>query len=249
MNLHGYLLEKNFFTAEQLEVVKSRILTYARSIFKIDFKNWKDMNAALPQLSIDFPDKRKKLYDFSQLCPEISGFVSNEKVQNVLKEQGFTNPILKNTNIRLDIPESCDFFLVDWHQDLNNLDGDKSLTFWIPLHDLNDETGGIFALDVPGFELKQYPGEKVPKGYERVIVESIPGSKPLDLQFKQGDALVFAPFLIHKSKKGTSAPRWTLILRFDCLDSYFEITGKERSFDKFVTDDPFLRQRNAKNAY
>jgi ectoine hydroxylase-related dioxygenase (phytanoyl-CoA dioxygenase family) len=138
---------------------------------------------------------------------------------------------------------------VDWHQDLNNLDSEKSFTFWMPLQDISDETGGVSVIDMDQFEEKKWPGILNEKNYETVAIESIPKGSSKDVHMKEGDLLIFNPFLVHKSFRGKSKIRWTLIVRYDCLDTFYQITGHERKSKRFTTADPYLKAKSVKDLY
>lgn len=242
----GFVVDKSFFSDEDLCVLKNRITEYARAILKKpSIKDFDDLTGNIHL----FGKNRSFFFDVCQLAPEINQLCYSPKIAQLLESLQITNPILKNTNIRLDIPDECDFFLVDWHQDLNNLDSEKSFTIWIPLCDINDHTGGVTVIEQEQFMEKYWEGNLNKDGYETVEVNKIPNSTEKKVYMSYGDILIFNPFLVHKSFKGTKLPRWTLILRFDCLDKFYNITGAERKTKRFTTTDPYLKSKNAQSLY
>lgn len=245
----GYVVVNSFFERGELDSLKDRLRQYANSVFGRNFKSFDEMNLEIPQLAEKYPEKRRFFFDICQLSPEINEICFSPKIKAALKNLEIKNPVLKNTNIRLDVINTCDFFLVDWHQDLNNLDSEKSFTFWMPLQDISEETGGVSVVDMDQFEEKKWPGVLNEKNYETVSIETIPNSSCRDVHMKEGDLLIFNPFLVHKSFRGQSKIRWTLIVRFDCLDKFYQITGNERKSKRFTTADPYLKAKSVQDLY
>ena len=240
----GYQVCPGVIAPSAVEDLRGRLLDYARAVFSIECSDWAELNARIPELSLKHPDQRKFLYNVCQLAPEAASFPRSPQVRKVLLEIGIHNPVLKNMNIRLDIPDSCDFFLIGWHQDLNNLDCERSCTFWVPIQDLDEDTGGLSVIETDPFQEVQWTSDNADE-YRQVEIERIPFAREKHLYPKSGDAVVFNPYLVHKSLKGIQACRWTVIFRFDCLDSFYQVTGRDRKSPKMITDDPYLRTRGA----
>jgi len=244
----GYTVCRGLISPSDIDDLRNRLLAYARAIFSIQCKDWAELNALMPQLALKHPEQRKFFYDLCQLAPEAALFPQSTAVRKVLSDIGIHNPVLKNMNLRLDVPDSCDFFLIDWHQDLNNLDCERSCTFWVPLHDLDKNSGGLSVLDTNPFEERQWTSSGADE-YRQVDISRIPSATENQLYPKAGDAVVFNPYLVHKSLKGIDACRWTVIFRFDCLDTFYQVTGRNRKSPKMTTDDPYLRSRGAAGVF
>lgn len=249
VNRCGFSLQKNAFDPSALDAIRACAVSYFETVTGETGHDWGSMNARFFDFCEKTPEKRRFLYNALQLAPELVSLAVSERMKEHLASAGVSVPILKNTNLRIDIPSHSDFFLIDWHQDLNNLDAERSYTIWMPLHDLDEETGALRVLRVPEFERKRQPVRRTEGGYDQVLIDEIPGGKEEAVFPQYGDALFFDPYLVHASLRGKSKVRWTLIMRFDDLATFYDVTGRERLSERQITPDPYLKARGGQEMF
>jgi ectoine hydroxylase-related dioxygenase (phytanoyl-CoA dioxygenase family) len=147
-----------------------------------------------------------------------------ENISKALMESENLAVHVSGTNVRADHPDE-DHYLYPWHQDyLYNLGSQDSVTFWIPMIDVDDVNGclmiapgsqkeGVYPvqandpLNTSKNSAKSFTIANLPKILDRFDLISVP--------MQAGDAVVFHGNLLHSSQANRSqATRWSLQFRY-----------------------------------
>lgn len=178
-------------------------------------------------------DKQKSnFYRALRYLPSINRLASSEKSLQLCTDLGMEFPVVMNSsNIRMDAPDGGKF-LFHWHQDLTYLLGSlNSVTFWIPLTEVNRHNGSIEVIPgshKQGFFPVEYRSQKllqkntVMSPSDIFLVEE-PKEPGLAIEANPGDVVVFSQMLLHRSIPNFSdTVRWAIQIRYsDVMDQAF----------------------------
>jgi ectoine hydroxylase-related dioxygenase (phytanoyl-CoA dioxygenase family) len=128
------------------------------------------------------------------------------------------------TNVRADHPGE-DHYLYPWHQDyLYNLGSQDSVTFWMPLVDVDDINGCLIVAPrshEKGIQpvVAQDPLNKHSNSAQSFLIADVnaalEGTPPITVPMSVGDVVVFHGNLLHASQANKSdATRWSLQFRY-----------------------------------
>lgn len=187
------------------------------------------------------------------MLPSIWQIAYDKSIYEILLRIGIKNPILcQKPNLRIDCKKlaiATEYYKLPAHQDYKGMQGSiNSVVISIPLVDVDKNLGALQVLPEShknGF-LKSKGSMENKTGLEALQAVEVElgsvDSKFLSIYQKQGDALVFSSFLLHRS--GTNildTPRYTLLLKFNDLeDRHFIEQGfvsPTKSIHESVVDD------------
>jgi ectoine hydroxylase-related dioxygenase (phytanoyl-CoA dioxygenase family) len=233
----GYLLLRNFFDQQALDLVRAE----AKQIFLIQLKR----NNLINSFDLSEAEFEKQLYalfkkDFQQIVycgKQAQHLISlhrlslNEKILQVLNELGLEFPVI---NVRPTL-----FFNsphlgkrdVDWkkpaHQDWRTTQGSLDSTIlWVPLMDIDKSLGALEI--VPGTHKLGLMKYETKSEYHSIAEDPECPFEFLSVEVEKGDALFFSTLLVHRSGNNTSGSvRWSCHFRYNNL---YEPTFIQRGF-------------------
>jgi len=218
---NGYVILKSFYSNADLNSMLDEINTVGKFIYG---------NFFYDQAWEENPEKQQRLYRVLRYLTSLRIFSGLEKNIELCHKLGLKLPAVMNScNIRMDTPTNQSLF--HWHQDITYLLGSlNALTFWIPLCDVNTQTGTVELL--PRSHNKGIYPYKITTQNKitsksllsptDIVLEKEPEGG-LVLEARKGDLVVFNQTLLHRSTPNCSqVTRWTVQLRYaDLLSEQF----------------------------
>jgi len=208
-NQSGFAIIKNLVSQNQ---VKSVLKIIAHNLSYYSSSKISKLHKGLLDLRLTNPKKFGLLFDTVQTLIINYQILSQNKILNLCKkilgEKG-SSIILTDVSLRLDPPMDRRNAL-EWHQDSSYFrQNDKcfdSLVLWIPLIDLNNDTGGLDVLS-ESYKIgqlkikKKLNSSKLYQSNQRKIEESkIKNFEEVNCNFlKKGDGIIMNMDQIHRS--------------------------------------------------
>jgi hypothetical protein len=199
---------------EILSLVSSKIT-------KID--SLKGAHMPLYKIFSNDPGARNLLYKYLQRIPSLYRIAGEPSLLELARALGITEPSVREAKIQMYLPwEKC--FFQPCHQDINSLDSERSVTFWIPLHEVDENSAVTFW---------NGSHREGPVRHEE-FCEDETGSYhvgvPEDLQKKYqteksktafGEIVALNRIAFHKSPEFETQlnARWTIVVRYDDLSA------------------------------
>ena len=176
-------------------------------------------------------DLKRYVHTFrtATMLPSIFNLAYDESILNILSNIGIKSPILcQKPNLRMDCEKlaiATEYYKLPAHQDYKGMQGSiNSVVISIPLVDVDETLGALQVLPEShkiGF-LKSKDSMQNKTNLDALKAVEIEVDEPenfISVPQKQGDALVFSSFLLHRS--GTNildTPRYTLLLKYNDLE-------------------------------
>lgn len=216
---HGFVVLRNFFdVARDLAPIADQIAWLGQRIGGDGFA-MADA-AAIERLSLE---QRGTLYRSLRYLPALAQLAARPGLLDLSRAFGIAFPlVLRSFNVRMDTPHR-DEFLFHWHQDITYLLGShNSLTYWIPLSQVDAEHGSIEVVDAShrdGIRALEYTGAKalepqtvLSPADARLVKE--PDDPTIPVEAEPGDLVAFSQYLLHRSTPNRSSGiRWTVQIR------------------------------------
>ncbi len=176
---------------------------------------------------------RRRLYDVIQGITALYQFSFTSPFLDIARDLGVEIPILKITQIRMDLPEDGRF-LIPPHQEINAIRSPNLIYMITPLVDISDQKGALRV--APG---SHKLGPIVPSIEENVDYQFIPEelyreTYPLQaVPMVVGEMLVLNMYTIHGSSPNvTRETRWQSVIRFEDAAQMPYLHGDD-SFQKY----------------
>lgn len=226
----GYLLLEQFFDKNKV----NNILLEAKKVFYRQFVRLGLVSQPFETLSIKAFDEamyaffEKDLKSFSHVGKQVQHLISlhqlslEQQVVELLKEVGLITPVISTRPVLFfnhrNLAKEKVYYLVDAHQDWRSMQGSlNSVVIWLPLMDITKEHGALQIL--PQSHKWGLRTNHIQNNFGMVKLSEKEEQSLIDVEVKQGDALVFSAFLVHKSGDNTSpTPRWSCHFRYNDLD-------------------------------
>ena len=180
------------------------------------------------------PGLKSKAYDLLGRLNSVTQVFGKELLTE-LAAQIIKEPIILNSvQVRLD--DNANNFILPWHQETNQI-SILTINLWMPLVNIDDKMGGLEVC--PGshlFGLRKHLEKSDDRQFESIPESVIKDHKKVRIQVKAGDALVFHPFLYHRSIPNTGSKiRLTVAGRLNELETSAYLRSQ---------DSPLLIPRN-----
>lgn len=196
----------------------------------VDTGQFKSLNEKYLFLKERFPKIKSHAYD---LMKKLNG---PNQVANSAELTGFAREIFKAPvlvdNVAIKIDDASNDQFCPYHQEVFGQISHSNLNVWIPLVDVNRDTGTLKY--VPDSHQKGYaPHCFYPehRNYHGIRAEALAGAKEALVEANRGDVVVFHPSLFHGSSPMVSAPspfiRWTLIVRYNSVRNVPYLTKED----------------------
>ncbi len=166
------------------------------------------------------PKKRSLIYNYIQRTPSLYQLANLEVLRNFANDIGMKKPSIREIKVQMYLPWEKLFFQ-DCHQDINSLDSENSVTFWFPLHYINEKS----AVSYHKYSHKEGPVkhkeyieeenglymEYIPKEYQEKYPEV---EKAI---VNEGDLIALNRLVFHTSPKFEEQDfaRWIVLVRYD----------------------------------
>ena len=233
-NENGYLIVRSIPEVKKsVNEIKKELLEFAK-IYNKDIKNL-NCKKIFELLKPD-SKSRKSFYNTLRYFFSITKLSCLKKLKDLSISVGLKHPVvMRSYNLRMDMPSDRKH-LFHWHQDITYLLGSKnSITFWIPLTQVNDKHGSIEIIPRShknGIYKFNYVGkEKISKqkymSPKDIKLKKSPKLKSKLLKAKPGDVVIFSQLLLHRSSKNYSNKiRWVAQVRHsDLCEKNFKDAG------------------------
>lgn len=156
----------------------------------------------------------------SQNLPEILGIPAIQKVRDALAVAGLDQPVVSLKPFPVMVSDALHieggYNLRPLHQEWPVMQGSSDgVICWIALHDITSDHNALHLL--PGSHiqgLREYHRTKCGTG---IIPEQLPGTEPLRMEIKAGDAVIFSCFTAHGSSPTGGDLRCAVTIRFNNL--------------------------------
>lgn len=158
---------------------------------------------------------RKYLYEALQDLPVVKKYGLNKKIYNIAKKLKIKIPILRTSQIRMDMPKD-ERFLIPPHQEVKGIRSPNMIFFITALKKITNDMGSL-ALSPGSFNL----GAIQPKVSKNVKYQYIQSSQyhnyPLiNFALNKGETILLNMHTIHGSRKNISNHiRWSSIVRIE----------------------------------
>jgi ectoine hydroxylase-related dioxygenase (phytanoyl-CoA dioxygenase family) len=223
---YGFLIIRNLFDKEQIQ----NITNQAQNIYKTQMMKL-NLISSLNINNQEFEDNIKILFknnfdtflNCGKQCQHIIDLWKlslDDKIINIIKFLGIKNPNISTRPVLFSnskyISKTDMNHTVPPHQDWASMQGSiNSIVCWIPLVDINQNLGSI-ALVPASHKLGLLSNEKKDSFG---LVDNFNDDDFKSCDVKQGDAIFFSSFLVHKSGDNiTSNIRWSTHFRYNDLD-------------------------------
>ncbi|MDZ7675944.1 MAG: phytanoyl-CoA dioxygenase family protein [Acidimicrobiales bacterium] len=124
-------------------------------------------------------------------------------------------PNLRVVTVRAD-PPGGERTLLPLHQDVRDLRSENAVNAWIPLQPV-DTGNGAMVVHAGSHRRGRIESTAVgPYGHLHVDPGWADGFDPVACQIEPGDAVLFSPYVLHRSAPNASRRiRWTVVVRYD----------------------------------
>lgn len=128
-----------------------------------------------------------------------------------------------------------------WHQDLFYTPSPvvpRTLTFWVPLHDMNERNGRMEYILGPR-ELQPHSPVSDHSRYHHIRPELLPSESRFSPLLRAGDVCIHTPYTVHRSLPNTdTAPRasWTLQFHRNSVRRFFSWRQAKYKVSKIRTE-------------
>jgi ectoine hydroxylase-related dioxygenase (phytanoyl-CoA dioxygenase family) len=254
---HGFLIVRNLFDKEHIQ----HITNQAQNIYKTQMMKL-NLISNLNINNQDFEDNIKILFtnnfdtflNCGKQCQHIIDLWKlslDDKIINIIKFLGIKNPNISTRPVLFSnskyISKTDMNHTVPPHQDWASMQGSiNSIVCWIPLVDINQNLGSI-ALVPASHKLGLLSNEKKDSFG---LVDNFNDDDFKSCDVKQGDAIFFSSFLVHKSGDNiTSNIRWSTHFRYNDLDeTTFVENGYPHAYIYKPIDDMLVPSFDTKKA-
>ena len=169
------------------------------------------------------PQLRSRIYENVQRIPALYQISAEEIVFEFSKMVGIGTPLVREAKVQMFLPWEPMFFQ-ECHQDINSLESERSVTFWIPLAPLPVDRAVRYWVGSHGAGPVEH--EIVENADAGIFLERVPAE--LQEQFPEvrsahadvGDVIALNRLLFHQSPEfeNQALARWSIVLRLDDLD-------------------------------
>lgn len=190
------------------------------------------------------PHLRTSVYGLLQRLPALHQVVALPFFYEFARQVGITKPLVREAKLQMFLPWEPMFFQ-DCHQDINSLESERSVTYWIPLVDLPEERAVRYW--VGSHVAGPVKHEIVEDKEQGIFLERIPLNKQREFEevratpAKIGDVIALNRLLFHKSPdfETQDLARWSIVLRVDDFDR----NALENPGPKFVECLPYSEEQ------
>lgn len=212
----GYLVIPGFVDSKLIDDTFSEInelLDYTFERQKIDASKFANVDEKYMYLRENFPGIKKNVYNLMKQLSSIH-FIANLKgLTDIIKN--ITESLLFVDSVQIRVDDPSNDYTLPLHQEGFGSISYSAISAWIPLVNINKNTGGIRF--VKGSHKNGFVKHGFVKDYHAIdhaLLENVKEEIP---DFQRGDVLLFDSKLFHGSnpsmnKKGI---RWTLVARFN----------------------------------
>jgi len=219
----GFLVFKEFLPRHEV----GRILADAQEVFRAQCQRFgypsgpelADVEAGMIRLFKEHPQDFMNCGKQAQHLISLHRLSLDARIVETLKEIGLgfpnisTRPVLYFNHPAL--AKKDVYWKVDAHQDWRSMQGSlNSMVVWLPLVDIDRSLGALEV--VPGSHREGLLTQRVEDGFG--MVDRFGDKDFISVELKQGDALFFSSFLVHRSGTNvTPRLRWSCHFRFNDL--------------------------------
>lgn len=210
----GYEFCENLIDVKSIEAIKRDMVAVMAQFCQVSPEDPKALDKSFADLTAQSRRLRGNVLKLFSRMASLPLLLSDKNLAAKVKELGIKLPVIQAYSIVCMEPGE-DRFLFLPHQDLKERTSLKSLVAWIPLSPCDGQGGlGVFPGSHQNGPIKH---EVSPEGHLKIPDENCCDfSKKEIVRFKEGDCLIFSPYLVHWSVPTTGNDvRWTAIVKVD----------------------------------
>jgi phytanoyl-CoA hydroxylase len=172
------------------------------------------------------PDLKSRAYDLLGKLNSVLQVFGKPSLTELTSNINDAPILLNSVQVRLD--DNNNTFVLPWHQETNQISL-LTVNLWVPLSDLEENMGGLEVC--PGSHksgLQSHIDKSDGYGFDRLPEALVNSFETLRIQPKAGDALVFHPFLYHRSLPNSSSKtRLTIAGRLNEIETSAYFRSKD----------------------
>jgi len=217
----GYVVLPNVLSKDNISSIYNQIESLIDEVIlnnKIDVESSFNLDEKYFALKEQNPDIKSHFYNMTRYLDSLLSSSSSSRIINHVKKLLLSDTTLsEGPQIRID--DTSNDRIVPFHQELSQI-SIKNVTLWIPLIDINGDTGGINI--IPKSHKNGYvPHEFYEEYHNYYCIKKdypIDNSRAIKVRANAGDAIAFDGASIHGSSPNkTNKIRWVLIIRYSGL--------------------------------
>ena len=195
-----------------------------------DFKKKQSIDKKIVYLQKKNDLFRKNLYDVMQGFPETANLGLNKKIYKVAKFLNIKVPILRTSQIRMDLPKDRRF-LIPPHQEVKGIRSPNMIFFISAMRDINNNMGSL-NLSPGSFLLNSLLPKTSDKNKYQFVDKKIYKKYPLIFfPLLAGETILLNMNTIHGSRSNISKKiRWSSIVRIEDAQSMPHLIKLDSSF-------------------
>ncbi len=191
----------------------NEILDYTLGLKNVDVTRFKNVNEKYLYLRDNFPGIKKNVYNLIKQLDSLHFIVNQQKLTDVVKDITGSFLFIDSPQVRID--DASNDFMLPLHQEAFGCISYNAITAWIPMINIDAQTGGIRFVKAShknGFMKHGFKNNY--HALDDSITQSI--SKEEIPDFNKGDVLLFDSKLFHGSSpmRNKNDIRWTVVSRF-----------------------------------
>lgn len=223
----GVAILRNALSSSHLQIIRSEIMgvieeAYGQSIsYESSGKSFVEIGTRLLwEIVSKEPNKRNLIYSYVQRIPSLFEFGNSPLLRKFAASIGMKKPSVREFKVQMYLPWEK-IFLQDCHQDINSLDSDNSVTFWIPLHDIDESAAVTYWVGShkggPVRHQAQYIEEEAI--FFEVVPPEVRAKYPVTRKavVREGDIIAVNRLVFHSSPQFEAQryARWIILVRYD----------------------------------
>lgn len=231
-NQNGYAILPDFLSKNEIDKILSdikQIFLTAMSHAGFDNGHFNANNSFEEIYSIIMdtdPSLKGKVYDLIGKLNSVLQVFAKNKLNEFVSDIYDAPIVLNSVQVRLD--DNSNSHTLPWHQETNQI-SILTVNVWLPLVNLEKNMGGLEVC--PGSHnlgLKKHIEKSNECKFDRLPDAVVDKQEKIGIQLNAGDALVFHPFLYHRSIPNRSSKiRFTIAGRLNEIQSSAYFRAKE----------------------
>ena len=213
---NGFCVFKNIFNSKEFNSFFKKV---EQIVNEQNLNNFNQINGDYEKKIIELSKKndlyRKYLYEVLQDLPEVKNYGLNKKIYNIAKKLKIKIPILRTSQIRMDMPKD-ERFLIPPHQEVKGIRSPNMIFFITAMKKITNNMGSL-ALSPGSFNLGAVQPQVSKKIKYQYIQKSQYSKYPLiNFTLNRGETILLNMYTIHGSRKNiTNNIRWSSIVRIE----------------------------------
>lgn len=228
----GYVVLPDFLSENELEKIqldiKQTFITalYHAGLVSLSLTKNSSFEDIYSKVLMTDPNLKSKAYNLLGKLNSVLQVFGNSLLTEMTSDIYDAPIVLNSVQVRLD--DNNNAFALPWHQETNQISL-LTINVWLPLIDLEENMGGLEVC--PGSHksgLQNHIDKSEEYRFDRLPEALVNSLETVRIQPKAGDALVFHPFLYHRSIPNSSTKiRLTIAGRLNEIETSAYFRSKD----------------------